>query len=420
MFRKCSVPGCNQKYFKGLGLFKVPLHDVIRSEQWLNVIGINGSSNKNYFVCEKHFKSCDFDHNGIDVNVRKLKLSAVPSLFLPVIIEIVNEEHEHNSMELSFDVEEIKLNNDGISDESLALDRNEINNSICNENLPITPKILFLQPLVSNPENSCVYCSKRHKILRAKEYYTKKLAEIKEEESKLPLSCPCENYKNLNSNKQLMTLSDTCNENFSSLTPPSLRAFALTLNFYSPKAYNFVREQFGLSIPHATTLRSWYHEIKVEEGFTEQSFTALKYKSLEYRQNGKNLYYSMIFDEMHIKRQIEWDGKKLHGFSSIGNCSTLSDPVLRAATQVLVILVVALDSSWKVPMGYFFHKDIQVPSLTFDDPGSHFSMAHTLGSNLSTTNMITFFPHPNDPKTLVHCIIDSCLNNMGTMQRING
>ncbi|XP_050065291.1 uncharacterized protein LOC126554243 [Aphis gossypii] len=236
MVRKCSVPGCNQKYFKGLGLFKVPFHDVIRSEQWLNVIGINETSNKNYFVREKHFKSCDFDHNGINVNVRKLKLSAVPSLFLPVI-EIVNEEHEHNNMELTFDVEEIKLNNDGISDESLALDRNEINNSICNENLPITPKILFPQVSVSqtmgresflvgrdsllrlqlfqpNPETSCVYCSKRHDILRTKECYTKKLAEIKEEESKLPLSCPCENNKNLNSNKILMTLSDTCNENF--------------------------------------------------------------------------------------------------------------------------------------------------------------------------------------------------------------
>jgi len=50
---------------------------------------------------------------------------------------------------------------------------------------------------------------------------------------------------------------------------PELRAFALTLNFYSPKAYNFVRDEFGLSLPHASTLRSWYHEIKVEEGFTE-------------------------------------------------------------------------------------------------------------------------------------------------------
>lgn len=44
-------------------LFRVPFHDAIRSEQWLNVIGINDTSNKNYFVCEKHFKSCDFDHN---------------------------------------------------------------------------------------------------------------------------------------------------------------------------------------------------------------------------------------------------------------------------------------------------------------------------------------------------------------------
>lgn len=77
-------------------LFRVPFHDVIRSEQWLNVIGINERSNKNYFVCEKHFKSCDFDHNGINVNVRKLKLSAVPSLFLPVLNTIYLKIYNNN------------------------------------------------------------------------------------------------------------------------------------------------------------------------------------------------------------------------------------------------------------------------------------------------------------------------------------
>lgn len=60
--------------------------------------------------------------------------------------------------------------------------------------------------MISNPETSCIYCNKRHEILRAKQYYIKKLAEIKEEESKLPLSCPCENNENLNSNKQLMSM----------------------------------------------------------------------------------------------------------------------------------------------------------------------------------------------------------------------
>jgi len=66
-------------------LFRVPFHDAVRSKKWTNVIGINETSNKNCFVCERHFKSCDFDHNGIGVNVKKLKLSAVPSLFLPVV-----------------------------------------------------------------------------------------------------------------------------------------------------------------------------------------------------------------------------------------------------------------------------------------------------------------------------------------------
>jgi len=42
--------------------------------------------------------------------------------------------------------------------------------------------------------------------LKAREYHLKKLAEIKEEESKLPLICPCENNENLKSNKQCMSM----------------------------------------------------------------------------------------------------------------------------------------------------------------------------------------------------------------------
>lgn len=89
---------------------------------------------------------------------------------------------------------------------------------------------------------------------------------------------------------------------------PELRAFALTLNFYSPKAYNFIRSEFGQSLPHPTTLRSWYHEIKVKERLTDESFKSLSIKSQEYRANGKTLFCSLMLDEMHIKKQIEWDG----------------------------------------------------------------------------------------------------------------
>ncbi|GFO05000.1 THAP domain-containing protein 9 [Plakobranchus ocellatus] len=36
---------------------------------------------------------------------------------------------------------------------------------------------------------------------------------------------------------------------------PSLKAFAITLQFYSTKAYNFVRDTFGLGLPAVSTLR---------------------------------------------------------------------------------------------------------------------------------------------------------------------
>ncbi|KAL5241983.1 hypothetical protein ACI65C_009393 [Semiaphis heraclei] len=280
----------------GVGVDAVPFHDVERSERWMNMIGINEIKNKNYFVCEKHFKSCDFDHNGIGVNIKKLKSSAVPK---------------------------IELNDDN-SDENLPLNENEMNDSIYNEKSPIkindiTPKILFHQSLNSNQESSCDYCNRRHNILKAREYHLKKLAEIKEEENKLPLSCPCGNMENLKSNKQCMTLLDECNKNVATLTPKALARRASILDhshISSPSKLIKHKNKNTTNIKirkvkstkmiqkcrrQIKTLKSWYHEIKVEEGFTEASFTALKSKSLVYKQNGYHLYCSMIFDEMHIK-----------------------------------------------------------------------------------------------------------------------
>lgn len=38
---------------------------------------------------------------------------------------------------------------------------------------------------------------------------------------------------------------------------PQLRCFALTLHYYSPKAYDYVRKTFNTSLPHPRTLRKW-------------------------------------------------------------------------------------------------------------------------------------------------------------------
>lgn len=39
--------------------------------------------------------------------------------------------------------------------------------------------------------------------------------------------------------------------------PDELKKFALTLNFYSSKAYDYVRKSFNFSLPHPSTLRKW-------------------------------------------------------------------------------------------------------------------------------------------------------------------
>ena len=48
--------------------------------------------------------------------------------------------------------------------------------------------------------------------------------------------------------------------------PEQLRAFAMTLHFYSPKAYTYVRETLNLSLPHPRTLRNIYSRIQGEPG----------------------------------------------------------------------------------------------------------------------------------------------------------
>lgn len=64
---------------------------------------------------------------------------------------------------------------------------------------------------------------------------------------------------------------------------PEMREFAL--NFYSQKAYNYIRQIFNDSLSHPSSLKSWYHEVKVTEGFTE-SFKILNTKSVDYKPKG--------------------------------------------------------------------------------------------------------------------------------------
>lgn len=49
---------------------------------------------------------------------------------------------------------------------------------------------------------------------------------------------------------------------------PEMRKFTITLQFYSNKAYNFVRKSFKKVLPHPKTISKWYKVVNEDPGFT--------------------------------------------------------------------------------------------------------------------------------------------------------
>lgn len=85
-----------------------------------------------------------------------------------------------------------------------------------------------------------------------------------------------------------------------------MKTFSLTLYFYSPKAYRFLREKFHL--PNDRTIRQWMSSFHCNVGFLEEVFEFLKQEVTE-KDYLKNC--ALIMDAMSIRKQILWDKKMI-------------------------------------------------------------------------------------------------------------
>lgn len=194
---------------------------------------------------------------------------------------------------------------------------------------------------------------------------------------------------------------------------PALRTFALTLNYYSPKAYDYVRKTFDTCLPERRTLRKWYEKIGGDPGFTKESLEALKQKA-------KNTNYTIIagltLDEMAIRRRIEYDGEKLVGHVDIG--TGVEGDHIEEAKEALVFLVTSVNCNFKVPVGYFLvdgmtgrqradlvlqclelieETGIRMISLTFDGCAANMAMVKCLGCCIEDRKITFNHPVTKDP-----------------------
>ena len=86
--------------------------------------------------------------------------------------------------------------------------------------------------------------------------------------------------------------------------PPELRAFALTLQFYSTKAYNCVQNQFKLALPSPSSIRRWYQCVDGLPGFTTEALSPLKARADDAKSRNEQLLCALMIDEMSIHKRI--------------------------------------------------------------------------------------------------------------------
>jgi len=100
--------------------------------------------------------------------------------------------------------------------------------------------------------------------------------------------------------------------------PAELRAFALTLQFYSTKAYNYVRKHFQLALPHPRSIRRWYESLDGQPGFTGEAFAAMQARADLCKATGKSILCALMIDEIAIRKHVEWTGTKFTGYVDMG------------------------------------------------------------------------------------------------------
>lgn len=130
---------------------------------------------------------------------------------------------------------------------------------------------------------------------------------------------------------------------------------------------------------------------------------------------------------MSIKKHIDFNGKEYIGFINFG--TKLDSDELPLAKEVVVIMAVAINEHWKIPVAYYFidaltardraniitnvlksihETGIDIISLTFDGPQYNFTMANILGAKLQVDKELqVFFPHPITQKP-IYIILDAC------------
>lgn len=207
-----------------------------------------------------------------------------------------------------------------------------------------------------------------------------------------------------------------------------IKEFALTLYFYSPKAYAYMRSLFNL--PTSRTIRRWLEAVDCEPGFLTDVIKRVAATCPPDRNA-----YSLVVDGMSIRKMLVTNrsNNNIEGYCTIGDSKKM-------AGEALVFLLVPVMGGARYPIGYFLidkcdsevqaqllkqclaltgEENLRVVNITCDGCPANISTLRKLGADVPAN---TSFKHPSmdhdvfvtlDP---VH-MMKLARNTIGSMRR---
>ena len=204
-----------------------------------------------------------------------------------------------------------------------------------------------------------------------------------------------------------------------------VKKFALTVHFYSPRAYSYLRTIF--SLPHPSSIRNWTSSVNCEPGFHQD---VLKHLSEQLETTPTMIDCTLMMDAMEIRKQVLYDAKnrKYSGFVDYGQI--IAENSENEASEALVFLLVGLKQYWKCPIGYFLANKLNgamqaslvrsalsivadygfhVWSVTCDGTFANLETFRMLGCEFMPDydKIKVSFPHPTRDYD-VYAILDAC------------
>lgn len=166
-----------------------------------------------------------------------------------------------------------------------------------------------------------------------------------------------------------------------------------------------------------------------EPGICEQAIQEIrKIRQInQAKKRNKKLIFNLVFDEMSIRKKIEFVNGEVLGFVDLGNGITNQT----GASQALVFMLVNINGNFKIPIAYYLivslmaeekvtilseilrylhENEIDVRSVTFDGAPANITMCEKLGACLKQhdrKNIKSYFEHPCTQKP-VYIFYDLC------------